>query len=351
MKEKKPRVKKIGMGNKIKASSVMLIVLSLVLTVALFFGLIVLQNKFSQEIVYQPILVAKTNIPVKTIITEDNIDKYFTYRQTNVLDITSGDLSSADKLIGRQAIVELVAGENVMLKDFEEISIYTSRLKNPIEISIPLGSIENSDGGKIRTGDIINITMMYSTTQLKSGTNTIDMGQNVPNTITVVKNENDETEDIDKNINENDNSFEYDIIEVPSTSSSETNPQTSEYNYSLWSNYVFKNLYVCKALDANGVEINPTNTDTATAIIIVKVEQEMEREINNALLNCSNMRVSKVLNKSNAIKTDENVTKIDEQPSTEVETETEIDEMFTIDVEEESTEIITESIILENNEE
>lgn len=306
MKEHKPKIKKIHNEKNIKASSVMLIVLSFVLTIALFFGLIILQNKFSQEIVYQPVLVAKIDIPAKTIITQENINKYFTTKQINILDITSGDLSSADNLIGRQAIVDLIAGENVMLKDFEEISIYTKMLKNPIEISIPLGSIENSDGGKIRTGDIINITMMYSTNQLKSGTNTIDMKQNIPNNITVVEDESEE---------EDTNSYEYNVIEVPQMNTEteqDKNVQTSEYNYSLWSNYVFKNLYVCKALDESGIEINPTDTDTATAIIIVKVEQEMEREINNALLNCSNMRVSKVLNKTNALKESSNEENISE---------------------------------------
>lgn len=317
MKEHKPKIKKIHKENNIKASSVMLIVLSFVLTIALFFGLIVLQNKFSQEIVYQPVLVAKIDIPAKTIITQENINKYFTTKQINVLDITSGDLSSADNLIGRQAIVDLIAGENVMLKDFEEISIYTKMLKNPIEISIPLGSIENSDGGKIRTGDIINITMMYSTNQLKSGTNTIDMKQNIPNNITVVEDEDKDEEDT--------NSYEYNVIEVPQINTEtgqDKNVQTSEYNYSLWSNYVFKNLYVCKALDESGIEINPTDTDTATAIIIVKVEQEMEREINNALLNCSNMRVSKVLNKTNALKESSNEENIPEiTPSEETSSE------------------------------
>lgn len=317
MKEHKPKIKKIHKENNIKASSVMLIVLSFVLTIALFFGLIVLQNKFSQEIVYQPVLVAKIDIPAKTIITQENINKYFTTKQINVLDITSGDLSSADNLIGRQAIVDLIAGENVMLKDFEEISIYTKMLKNPIEISIPLGSIENSDGGKIRTGDIINITMMYSTNQLKSGTNTIDMKQNIPNNITVVEDEDKDEEDT--------NSYEYNVIEVPQINTEtgqDKNVQTSEYNYSLWSNYVFKNLYVCKALDESGIEINPTDTDTATAIIIVKVEQEMEREINNALLNCSNMRVSKVLNKTNALKESSNEENIPEiTPSEEASSE------------------------------
>ena len=142
MKEHKPKIKKIHKENNIKASSVMLIVLSFVLTIALFFGLIVLQNKFSQEIVYQPVLVAKIDIPAKTIITQENINKYFTTKQINVLDITSGDLSSADNLIGRQAIVDLIAGENVMLKDFEEISIYTKMLKKINAYDILMANVE-----------------------------------------------------------------------------------------------------------------------------------------------------------------------------------------------------------------
>ena len=61
--EKKPKIQKIKQPKKkIKASSLAFVLLSLVLTIALFFGLVLLQNVLSEKIVYQSVVVAKEEI-------------------------------------------------------------------------------------------------------------------------------------------------------------------------------------------------------------------------------------------------------------------------------------------------
>lgn len=106
--EKKPKIQKIKQPKKkIKASSLAFVLLSLVLTIALFFGLVLLQNVLSEKIVYQSVVVAKEDIPENTILTMENADKYLTMKNLNILDMTSTTLTSADDLLGRKARVML----------------------------------------------------------------------------------------------------------------------------------------------------------------------------------------------------------------------------------------------------
>ena len=259
-KEQKPKIKKME-RKKINISSLIVVFISLIITVFLFIGLTILQSRFAKDIVYKDVLIAKANIKENTIIDNENIDYYFTIKAVNVLDLPKDYLVSAQTLVGTKAKVEMSEGEIIAQKDFINISRYTENLTNPVELSIAIGDLTSTDGGRIRGGDVINITLMYTEAQLNGG----------------------------QSENKGYNGTSIGISNTKSDSE-------SDYNYSRYARYVYENLYVTQVLDASGVKIKSEDTESIASIIIIRIEKEDEEALNNALANCSGLRVSKVIN-------------------------------------------------------
>jgi len=162
MRINKPKITKIGKEKKKASSSdVLFIVLALVLTFALFIGLVISQNYLINDVSYQKILVAKQDIPVGKILDESNISEYVTEKEINILDVVDGNLNNTVQLLGKKAEVMLYAGEDITLKDFSDTNAYLDNIKDPIEFSFSVGNISESYGGKLRKGDYINITMSF----------------------------------------------------------------------------------------------------------------------------------------------------------------------------------------------
>lgn len=319
--EKKTVVKnikerRINLSLKGKASSIAIAMLALVLSILVFGLLLFVQNELTDEIIYQQVVVAKVDIPDNEIITQANAPTYFELKNINVLDITSGFMTEVDSIIGKQAKVSLLKGEIVSEKDFKNNPSYLEDLQNPIEISVDVGAIANADGGKIRGGDVVNLTMMYTRSQLNmdhtlntvsqiNGTSlsyipTLDFGIDDDS---VIVNYDDELlfddEIIDENIDDEIKIIDTSANEASSISVTTTSP-LGEYIFEYYSKYVLENLYVVKALDSSGTEISPTDTTSSASILIFVIEKENETALNNALANCSNIRISKIVDTDSA---------------------------------------------------
>lgn len=336
--EKKPKIQKVKQPKKkIKASSLAFVLLSLVLTIALFFGLVLLQNVLSEKIVYQSVVVAKEDIPENTILTMENADKYLTMKNLNILDMTSTTLTSADDLLGRKARVMLSKGECVTLKDFEDVNAYTKDITDPVEVSIEIASAANADGGKLRTGDLINITMMYTKDQLNysgasSGVSTskdiddstgrnwfsgyeLEEDTSDSNTVTTTAEDGTITSVTTENgitttaTTTPDGQTSFEVTDnpeaavtpapiTPTITDVTENPyeyKMNAYNYDSYSKYVMENVCVSKVLDSNGAEIASTDKEATASVLIFTISKADEPILNEALVNCTNMRISKVL--------------------------------------------------------
>lgn len=301
MRDKSQKIKKVR-KEKIKksASSVLFMGLSFFLTIALFIGLVIAQNLLTDKIIYKEILIARIDIPRNTIITEDNIEAYFTKKNINILDVTSGNMTNKETLLGKKAIVPLYAGESVSEKDFEDLSKYIEGFENPVELSIQIPDIASADGGKLREGDLINLTMMFTNEQLGkedyktnpyinsdnyySDPNSNGFLPTIDEQEVIISDEN-VSEDVNIEVNENlINEKEFEMT-------------TSEYRYETWAQYVMENLYIHKALDSSGIEIDPTDTEASASILIFIIDKSNEADLNNALANCTAMRISKCYDK------------------------------------------------------
>lgn len=298
--------------------------IALAVTVALFFGLIVLQNYLSEDVVTQDVIVAKVDIPEHTIITEENAEEFLTVKKVNVLNIPKGVVSNPYDILNQRVRLELMTGEMLTLKDFENLPSYTKDIKNPIEVSIGIESIDSADGGKLRTGDRVNLTMMFTNYQLgittsknsgssgalqSGGFTRID--DNMTNEEYMSNRLTDEEWLAANGVTGYENYLKQDAEKTPEDFSALKNPilqsevatvvnrltgtRVTTYNYDMWAQYVMEDLYITRVLNAEGVDIDPSDKDQSASIIFFVIEKEDEPDLNNALKNCTNMVLSKIL--------------------------------------------------------
>ena len=271
MREAKTKIKKKRQKRSAKEifSGIFFSIIGLALAGGLFIGLMFLQSYFADDITFKEVLVVKAPILKGEIITEENAGDYFENKSFNVLNTPADALvpGQLESLYGKKALVPLSVLETVSAKDFEDINEYLDKIVSPIEISVPLSGISASDGGKIRAGDFVNITLMFEKNILgKDGKKTSGV---------YYVGDNEETYTV--------------------SGSASNSVSLSVYNYPSYAQYVLQNVCVKSVLAGDGTEIPPSDSSAVAGILVLVIPEEIELELNNALENCTSMRVSKIL--------------------------------------------------------
>lgn len=311
---KKPNVKNLNKQNKRgMISSIAFALLALVLTVVVFAGLVYAENALTDNIVYKEVVVAKSDIPENEIVTEANMNQYFTIKSVNVLDATSDSIANLNPVMGMRTKVALLKDEIVTTKDFENIESYTNDIENPIEVSIDIGHIANADAGKLRAGDVVNLSFMYSRTQLNLSADANYTSYPTVNTIT------------NTNWDEfGDDDFAFDDEEEVDVENkiNYAAPTSNDNNYVLdyYSKYVLENLYIKAVYDTSGTEISPADKESSATILVFVIDKSQESLVNDAISNCNGIRISKVIQKVN--KSTEDVVPTTEEEVAETSEET-----------------------------
>lgn len=302
-KEKKVRVKKVkDRGAKVpmkeRLGSLFFTVLALGIAVVVFAGFMLLQSVFSENIIYKEVLVVVQDIPEGEILTAENIGNYLGTRKVNELYSVSTAVlpEQTEQLIGMKTRVPMYVGEEVVPTSFTNVNVYLDYIENPVEMSIATGGIAVTDGGKIRAGDIVNITMMFTKEQLGMGdSSTKSAGTSSGQYTQTPSSAGGSMQDylagqdgVPSNETSNNGKGELGNL----TSVQDT---TSNYNFGYYAKYMLENIYIKEVLAADGSVISPTDTTTAASIFIVVVPKRIELQLNNIISNCSSMRISKVL--------------------------------------------------------
>lgn len=332
---KKLKKEKEGKGG-FQMSSVVFALLALILTVALFFGLIVLQNHLSEEIIYTDVICAKMDIPEGTIITMENATTYLERRQFNSLTIPRGSINDPTFIIGQRTRIPMIMGEMLNVKDFENLNVYLDGIIDPVEISIAAPNAANADGGKIRAGDLINITMMFTDEQLGKGGNN-NASLNTTDMFTyaneMIKEPN--LQDFKKNEEESGDGMETLVNEKSGSIITRYYNYDSQYNFTSWAQYVMDGLYVKAVLNGEGQVISPEDKDSVVSMFIFVIPKADERDLNNILANCSGMRISKNVtvpeNAKNEVPGDPNDPNAQQTPAVTEESTEEVPESSSIE--------------------
>lgn len=224
------------------------IVISLVLTIVLFIGMLYLRDRLSNDITYDSVVTVKKTCPEGEVITSKNADTYFTIAKIPSENNIAGTYTKIKDLVNNKSKVNLEVGEIVANKDFTNVNEYTDDITNPVLTSIEASGISNAAGGSLRQGDIINISIIT-----------------------------------------NENSSDTAGSTVGNITTSETA-------------ITFKDVYVANAKDSSGADIAATDTTTAATVFSLILDQDDSAQLNDALNKGSLIRIEKVLSDSKAEK-------------------------------------------------
>ena len=276
---KKPRKKgSIGFG-----------LLALVLAFLTFVGMMFLQNYLSSQVVYQTVISAKADIPERITITAENASKYLGTKNINMLDMTKNTVTDVNDIIGKQARISLDAGCVLTKNDFEDISIYADGFTDPIEVTIDVSNIANANAGKIRNGDIINVTALMSKTS-KS-----DSAVSYGSLMEPIVADEDVVEPTTETGTETENTTE--TTATPPETAKTSVFENNGYVVNKESTYVIKNVFVTHVYDSNGVELLASDKESNASLIKFTIERADERDFNTIIGNSDNIRISRVLRK------------------------------------------------------
>ena len=224
------------------------IVISLVLTIVLFIGMLYLRDRLSNDITYDSVVTVKKACPEGEVITSKNADTYFTIAKIPSENNIAGTYTKIKDLVNNKSKVNLEVGEIVANKDFTNVNEYTDDITNPVLTSIEASGISNAACGRLRQGDIINISIIT-----------------------------------------NENSSDTAGSTVGNITTSETA-------------ITFKDVYVANAKDSSGADIAATDTTTAATVFSLILDQDDSAQLNDALNKGSLIRIEKVLSNSKAEK-------------------------------------------------
>ena len=140
------------------------IAISLIISIILFVGLLVLESNITSPNGKVEVVKAVNNIKEGTVIDENNKDSLFEVVTVDgSLDFETV-LRNTDELVGRIIDTEIKKGEIISSKRLIDKDSVLGKIENPVETSVRVTDISQVVGGILREGDIIDISVVNSTT-------------------------------------------------------------------------------------------------------------------------------------------------------------------------------------------
>ena len=254
-KVKEPKIKKVKkQRNPFKDMAGVIIVL--LLAVGSFLGLTYAQKYLTNDIILTNVIVAKVDIPENTTITEENASTYFTKAQVSTSGTPSNALASLDGMAGFKTSRAISKNTVITPSDFANASVGQKIFEDPVETSINISSIADIVAGKVRAGDVINLTVNYTIDKTSP-----DYKQSTTS-----------------------------VISSSSGASGNATPVGSKFNQ-----VILKDVYVTAVYDTSGVKIETNDSASNAAVLVFTIERADEENLNKALANASGMRISRTL--------------------------------------------------------
>ena len=140
------------------------IAIILIISIILFVGLLVLESNITSPNGKVEVVKAVNNIKEGTVIDENNKDSLFEVVTVDgSLDFETV-LRNTDELVGRIIDTEIKKGEIISSKRLIDKDSVLGKIENPVETSVRVTDISQVVGGILREGDIIDISVVNSTT-------------------------------------------------------------------------------------------------------------------------------------------------------------------------------------------
>lgn len=106
---------------------------------------------------------ARKDIPKGTGITAENVSELFELREVNQSMLPGQTVTDLSQMEGKVLSGDLQENEIVTKKDMNDLAGMEASMTEPTELTFTATSIGNSVGGRIRSGDVINVGITFQT--------------------------------------------------------------------------------------------------------------------------------------------------------------------------------------------
>lgn len=140
------------------------IAISLIVSIVLFVGLLMLEKSIITPNGTAMVVIAKSDIKEGTYINDENKDEFFEVKEVDGSLDFSSSVKSIDELNNTIIDTEISKGEivsNLRVVNKDDI---LSEIEDKVETSIRVSDVSQVVGGILREGDMINISVVNSTT-------------------------------------------------------------------------------------------------------------------------------------------------------------------------------------------
>lgn len=144
------------------------IMISLFIAVALFFGLIILQQNLLAPNGTSKVYVANQTIEKGTVLDNQNLNTLFTKTELNNEAIIEGAIYTEDELLeleGKILSRDMLKGEGLSSSRVIDKDDILANSDYVVEIGINSGDISEVVGGILREGDLVNISSVDPVTK------------------------------------------------------------------------------------------------------------------------------------------------------------------------------------------
>lgn len=147
-------MKKLSLNKKFAA-----VLLSLVGALILFFILMFIQNSIINPGGKEKVYYAVRNIDKNTLITTANINSYFVLKDTSKDTLIQDAVSNMDVLKGKYVTNDILKGQQISKDNLQSSRKRIDKIKNLRECSFKVDDLSEADGGTLRSGDVIDLTL------------------------------------------------------------------------------------------------------------------------------------------------------------------------------------------------
>lgn len=146
-------------GNKIKTGKWKKgsIIAALLSSVAVFVIMLQIEKGVMDNYVKETVLVAITDIPKGTKVSEDSLQDYYDWKEVDATVIPASACRGIEQVVNKMIKYEVDAGSIVTEGMFTDEEEFRKDYKEPVIAGIKADDLYQVIGGRLRTGDVIHI--------------------------------------------------------------------------------------------------------------------------------------------------------------------------------------------------
>jgi len=134
--------------------NIKILIIGLLLALVVFSALLAAEYNIMKKYKQTEVLVAAGSIKQGTLITDDNVKKYFKTILVSDELKTSSVLTDAEKTSGKLAVCNIAEGSIIYKENFKNEERIAG-IDNPAELSVSLNNFSDGVSGTLRKGDYV----------------------------------------------------------------------------------------------------------------------------------------------------------------------------------------------------